>query len=74
MKSAYRVQVGKIDLYKYVDGNWTMFKSGVTLSQADSNIKYNKNRLVAVHNGIVVAASIQRDLNLAFDEVETITL
>lgn len=75
MKSkSMRVRVGKIDLYKWTNGDWMMYKSGVTLSQADSNIKYNKGRLVAVHNGMVLAASEYQDLDLAFDDVETIQL
>lgn len=66
---------GRVDLYRHLPSNeWVMFKSGVSLSNADSTIKHAKDgqRLVAVSHGVVIAATDGEDFDLVFEEVETV--
>lgn len=64
--------VGKIDLYRYSEGDWLLYKASLSLTRADHYIRLANNRLVAVSHGIVVAATHGKDLDLRFEEVITV--
>lgn len=66
--------IGHITMYEFKNKEWKIYKDFVTLSVADSHVKHSTKRLVAVHHGVVIAASEWEDLDLVFDDIEMISL